>query len=105
MQAARFISLLVLPMLTGCAQHYRGTVVDKHGHPVPYAHVEGHGMHHAFPLGEGLFVRSTVADAAGRFDLVSEDWPSEIIATSPDSHYKGQILLSVAEPPYVIMLR
>src|SRR5437660_12694509 len=80
MSAARLIGPLILLSLASCAQHYRGSVVDRHGNPVPYARVEGHGMHHAFPLGEGLFVHSTVADATGHFDLVSEDWPSEIVA-------------------------
>ena len=105
MRAVRFISPLVLLGLASCAQHYRGTVVDRHGHPVPYARVEGHGMHDAFPLGEGPFVRSTIADAAGHFDLVSEDWPSEIVATSPDSKHRGRVWLPASDPPYVIVIR
>ena len=105
MSAARLIGPLILLSLASCAQHYRGSVVDRHGNPVPYARVEGHGMHHAFPLGEGLFVHSTVADATGHFDLVSEDWPSEIVAISPDSRHTGQILLSLAQPPYLITIR
>jgi uncharacterized GH25 family protein len=105
MTAVQLISPLVLLSLASCAQHYRGTVVNRHGHPVPYARVEGHGMHHAFPLGEGPFVQNTVADAAGRFDLVSEDWPSEIVATSPDSKHRGRVWLPASDPPYVIVIR
>jgi hypothetical protein len=90
---ATILGALFLVSFVGCAQHYRGSVVDRHNHPVPYARIEGHGMHHAFPLGEGPFVRRAVADAAGHFDLVSTDWPSKIVAISPDSR-----------PPYVIVI-
>lgn len=105
MRAYSLISPLLLLSLAGCAQHYRGTVVDVQGRPVAYARVKGQGMHHAFPLGEGTFVRNTVADGAGHFDLVSADWPSEIIATSPDSKHTGKIWLPVSNPPYVIVIR
>ena len=105
MSVARLISPLILLGLASCVEHYRGTVVNRNGRPVPHAHVEGHGMHHAFPLGEDTFVRSTVADAAGHFDLVSSDWPSYIVATSPDSQHTGHILLSMSQPPYVITIR
>ena len=98
------VSLLSLAV-AGCAGRYSGRVVDAHRRPVPYAHVEGHGMYHAFPLGEAPFVRSTVADADGKFTLVSSDWPDEIIATSPDSKRSGRVWLPVSNPPYVIVIR
>jgi hypothetical protein len=98
------VSLLSLAV-AGCAGRYSGRVVDAHLRPVPHAHVEGHGMHHAFPLGEALFVRSTVADGDGKFTLVSSDWPDEIIATSPDSKRSGRVWLPVSNPPYVIVIQ
>jgi hypothetical protein len=98
------VSLLSLAV-AGCAGRYGGRVVDAHRRPIPHAHVEGHGMHHSFPLGEALFVRSTVADADGKFTLVSSDWPDEIIATSPDSKRSGRVWLPVSNPPYVIVIR
>jgi len=104
-RACSLLSPLLLLSLAACAEHYRGTVVDVRGRPVAHARVEGHGMHHAFPLGEGTFVRSTAADAAGHFDLVSPDWPSEIIAISPDSKRTGKVWLPVSNPPYVITIR
>jgi hypothetical protein len=107
-RAQLWILLFVLLLsygVTGCAGQYSGRVVDARGRPVPHAHVEGHGMHHAFPLGEATFVRSTVADADGKFTLVSSDWPDEIIATSPDSKHSGRVWLPVSNPPYVIVIR
>jgi hypothetical protein len=105
MRVSRFISPLLLLSLASCAQHYRGSVVDARGRPVPNARVEGHGMHHALIIGEGPFVRSTVADSTGHFDLVSADWPNQIIATSPDSKTAGRIFLGLTQPPYVITIR
>jgi hypothetical protein len=102
---ASVLALLPLIAAAGCAGRYSGSVVDAHGRPVPYAQVEGHGMHHAFPIGEGLFVQRTVADAEGNFTLVSSDWPDEIIATAPDSKYTGKVFLPVSKPPYVIVVR
>ena len=72
---------------------------------VAHAQVEGHGMHGGMLTGEGPFIRSTVADAEGRFTLISSDWPSRIIATSPDSKQIGQVLLSFTQLPYVIVVR
>jgi len=105
MRISRLISPLLLLTLAGCAQHYRGSVVDVHGRPVAYARVEGHGMHGGTLTGEGPFVLNTLADTAGHFDLVSADWPSDIIATSPDSKQTGRIFLGVSHPPYVITIQ
>jgi hypothetical protein len=105
MRALPLFAPLLLMALAGCAQHYRGAVVDVRNRPVPYARVEGHGMHHALIIGEGPFVRSTVADSTGHFDLVSADWPNQITATSPDSKTSGRIFLGLTQPPYVITIR
>jgi len=101
----RFLVLVLGLGFAGCAGHYSGRVVDVQGRPVPHARVEGHGMHHAFPLGEAPFMESTVTDAEGKFTLVSSEWPDEIIALSPDSKHRGRIWLPVSEPPYVIVIR
>jgi hypothetical protein len=105
MRARSFISPLLVLSLASCAHHYRGAVVDVRGRPVPHARVEGHGMHGGMITGEGPFARSTVADATGHFDLVSSDWPSQIIATSPDAKHAGRIFLGLSQPPYVITIR
>jgi hypothetical protein len=99
------VATLIVSMLAGCASHYRGQVVDKHGAPVPYARVEGSGMHHAFPLGENTFSIQTTADVQGRFTLVTSDWPQNITATSPDSKRHGSVDLAVSQPPVVIVVR
>ena len=99
------ISLPLLFLFTACTSHYTGRVVDVHGRPVPYARVEGSGMHHAFPMGENIFTVSTLADADGKFTLVSSDWPGEIKATSPDSKRHGRFDLTVSTPPIVIVVR
>src|SRR5205823_12189990 len=95
---SRFITALLVLSLVGCAQHYRGTVVDARGKPVAFARVQGHGMHHALIIGEGPFFRSTVADKSGRFDLVSADWPNEIKATSSDAKRSGSVFLGLSQP-------
>lgn len=96
------MSLLVC---ASCASHYSGRVVDVHGRPVSHARVEGSGMHHAFPIGENIFTVHTVADADGRFTLVSSDWPQDITAISPDSKKHGRVDLAVSKPPVVIVVR
>jgi hypothetical protein len=101
----RLISPLLLVSLAGCAQHYLGSVIDVQGRPVAYARVEGHGMHGGMLTGKGPFAVSTVADGAGHFDLVSSDWPSDIIATSPDSKHSGGIFIARSRPPYVVTVR
>jgi hypothetical protein len=55
--------------------------------------------------GEGPFTIRTVADADGKFSLVSSDWPGHIAATSPDSKRHGSADLSVSELPVTIVVR
>ena len=74
----RIVVYLLSLTVAGCAERYSGRVIDAHRRAVVYAHVEGHGMHGAFPLGEAPFVRSTVANADGKFTLVSWDWPTKL---------------------------
>ena len=64
-------ALVFLFALAACARHYTGRVVDEHGRPVPYARVEGSGMHGGMITGEGPFTVDTVADADGKFTLVT----------------------------------
>jgi len=55
--------------------------------------------------GEGPFTVRTVADADGKFTLVTSDWPGDITATSPDSKQPGRVSLPLSEPPVVIIAR
>ena len=86
-------------------EHNTGRVVDTYGRAVPYARVEGSGMHHAFPIGENIFTVHTIADADGRFTLASLDWPQDIRATSPDAKKHGQVDLAASKLPLVIVVR
>ena len=79
--------------------------MDVHGRPVPYAQVEGSGMRGGMITGEGPFTVHTVADADGKFTLVTSDWPGDITATSPDLKRRGRVSLAVSEPPVVIVVR
>ena len=79
--------------------------MDTYGRAVPYARVEGQGMHHAFPIGENVFTVHTIADADGRFILASLDLPQDISATSPDAKKHGQVDLAASELPLVIVVR
>lgn len=92
-------------VLFGCAGHYAGRVVDTHGRAVPYARVEGSGMRGGMLTGEGPFTVSTVADADGKFTLITSDWPGDITATSPDSKCRGHVNLGLSKPPVVIVVR
>jgi len=105
MEAYRFFVPLLLLSLVGCAQHYRGTVVDVRGRPVAFARVEGSGMRGGMITGEGPFTIRTVADANGNFTLVSSDWPGQITATSPDSKRRGSVDLAVSQAPVTIVVR
>jgi hypothetical protein len=98
-------AVLLLLVLSGCARHYTGRVVDVHGRAVPYARVEGSGMRGGMITGEGPFTVRTVADADGKFALVTSDWPGDITATSPDSKRRGHVNLSLVKPPVVIVVR
>jgi hypothetical protein len=98
-------AVVVLLIATGCALHYPGRVVDVHGRPVPYARVEGSGMTGGMITGEGPFTVRAVADADGKFTLVTSDWPGDITATSPDSKRRGHVSLAVSKPPFVIVVR
>ena len=89
---------------SACARHYAGSVVDVHARPVPYARVEGSGMRGGMITGESPFIVRTVADADGKFTLVTSDWPSEIAATSLDSKRHGHVSLATSEPPIVIVV-
>ncbi|MFL6500490.1 MAG: carboxypeptidase-like regulatory domain-containing protein [Candidatus Udaeobacter sp.] len=89
----------------GCARHYAGRVVDVHGRPVSHARVEGSGMHGGMITGEGPFTVHTVADADGKFTIVTSDWPGDITATSPDSKRHGHVSLATSEPRVVIVIR
>ena len=97
--------LVFLFACAGCARHYAGGVVDVHGRPVPYARVEGSGMRGGMITGEGPFTVHTVADAEGKFTLVTSDWPGDITAASPDSKRRGHVSLATAELPVVIVVR
>ena len=99
------VVVLLLMGLSGCARHYMGRVVDVHGRAVPYARVEGSGMRGGMITGEGPFTVHTVADADGRFALVTSDWPHIITATSPDSQRRGRVSLALSKPPVVIVVR
>ena len=96
---------VLLLVLTGCARHYTGRVVDVHGRTVPYARVEGSGMRGGMITGEGMFTVHTIADADGKFTLVTSDWPRDIRASSPDSKKHGRVDLAVSEAPIVIVVR
>jgi hypothetical protein len=76
-----------------------------HGLAVPYARVEGSGMHGGMITGEGPFTVHTVADADGKFTLVTSDWPGHITATSPDSKRRGSAYLAVSNLPVTIVVR
>jgi hypothetical protein len=92
-------------VFVGCARHYAGRVVDVHGRPVPHARVEGSGMTGGMITGEGPFTVRAVADADGKFTLVTSDWPHTITAMSPDSKRRGRVSLALSEPPVVIIVR
>jgi hypothetical protein len=100
-----FFALALIFACTGCARHYIGRVVDAHGRPVAYARVEGSGMRGGMITGEGPFTIQTVADADGKFTLVTSHWPGAITATSPDSKRHGHVSLATSEPPVVIIVR
>jgi hypothetical protein len=53
-------------------------------------------MHGGMITGEGPFTIHTVADADGRFTLVTSDWPADITATSPDSKRRGSANLAMS---------
>lgn len=89
----------------GCARLYTGSVVDVHGRAVANARVEGSGMRGGMITGEGSFTVRTVADADGKFTLVSSDWPNHITAISPDSKRHGSADLALSQPPIVIVVR
>jgi len=99
------LAVLLLVVLAGCARHYMGRVVDVHGRAVAYARVEGSGMRGGMITGEGPFTVRTVADANGKFTLVTSDWPGNISAISPDSKRRGHVNLSLVKPPVVIVVR
>jgi hypothetical protein len=99
------LAVLLLVGLSGCAKHYMGKVVDAQGRAVPYARVEGSGMRGGMITGEGPFRVRTVADADGKFTLVTSDWPGDIAATSPDSKRRGHVNLGLSKPPVVIVVR
>ena len=99
------LALMLLLACSGCARHYAGRVVDVHERPVAHARVEGSGMHGGIITGEGPFTVRTVADADGKFTLVTSDWPGDITATSPDSKRHGHVSLATSEPPVVIVIR
>jgi hypothetical protein len=99
------LAVLLLVVLSGCARHYMGRVVDTQGRAVPYARVEGSGMHGGMITGEGPFTVRTIADADGKFTLVTSEWPGDITATSPDSKRRGHVNLSLVKPPVVIVVR
>jgi hypothetical protein len=99
------LAVVVLVVFSGCARHYTGRVIDVHGHAVSYARVEGSGMRGGMITGEGPFTVRTVADADGRFALVTAEWPGDITATSPDSKRRGRVNLSLSKPPVVIVVR
>lgn len=96
---------LALLVCAACARHYSGRVVEARGRAVPYARVEGSGMHGGMITGEGPFTVHTVADEDGKFTLVTSDWPGDITATSPDSKRRGRVSLATSEPPVVIVIR
>ena len=98
-------AVLLFVALSGCARHYMGRVVDARGRAVPYARVEGSGMRGGMITGEGPFTVRTVADADGKFTLVTSEWPGDITATSPDSKRRGHVNLSLSKPPVVIVVR
>jgi hypothetical protein len=62
-------------------------------------------MHGGMITGEGVFVCQAIADAEGKFTLVTSDWPSDIKATSPDSKRTGRVDLALSPPPVVIIVR
>ena len=97
--------VLLLLVMSGCARHYVGRVVDAHGRAVAYARVEGSGMRGGMITGEGPFTVRTVADADGKFTRVTSDWPGDITAMSPDSKRRGHVNLSLSKPPVVIVVR
>jgi hypothetical protein len=45
--------------------------------------------------GEARFTVDTIADANGKFMLITFDWPEDITATSPGSRKHGRIDLAV----------
>ena len=98
-------AVMLLFVFAGCARHYTGRVVDAHGRPVAYAQVEGHGMRGGMITGEGPFTVQAVADAEGKFTLVTSEWPGNITATSPDSKRRGTVDLAVSKQPVVIVIR
>jgi hypothetical protein len=55
--------------------------------------------------GEAPFTIHTLADADGRFTLVTSDWPGHITATAPDSKRRGSADLSVSQLPVTIVVR
>ena len=99
------VTAVLLALSIGCARHYSGTVVDVRGRAVAYARVEGSGMRGGMITGEGPFTIRTVADANGKFTLISSDWPSHITATAPDSKRQGSAELSVSDLPVTIVVR
>jgi hypothetical protein len=99
------LAVLLLVSLSGCARHYMGRVVDLQARAVPFARVVGSGMAGGILTGEGPFTVRTVADADGKFVLVTSEWPGDITATSPDSKQRGHVNLSLSKPPIVIVVR
>jgi hypothetical protein len=99
------VTAVFLAVCVGCARHYSGRVVDVRGRAVAYARVEGSGMRGGMITGEGSFTIRTVADADGKFTLVSSEWPGHITATSPDSKRHGSADLSVSQLPVTIVVR
>jgi hypothetical protein len=67
------LTVLLLVVLSGCARHYAGRVVDVYGRAVPHARVEGSGMRGGMITGEGPFTVHAIADADGRFTLVTPE--------------------------------
>ena len=99
------VTAVLLALCIGCARHYNGIVVDVRGHAVAYARVEGSGMRGGMITGEGPFTIRTVADADGKFTLISSDWPGHITAISPDSKRHGSVDLALSQPPVTIIVR
>ena len=101
----RGLLILVALLFSGCASHYIGSVVDTRGRPVAHARVEGQGWHGTVIFGEGPVTVSTVADADGRFMLVTGEYLSDFTAASPDFKHHGRFSLAFSMPPIVIVVK
>jgi hypothetical protein len=92
-------------VVSGCARHYRGSVVDPRGRPVAHARVEAKGWHGSVITGEGPVTLSTVTASDGSFTVASSDDLHTFTAVSPDSKRHGSFNRGASNTPIVVVIK